>query len=222
MPSRRATERFVDFKALDIVQLPTRARQCDLHGGHRTEAEHARLDRRDPIRDEPRERLDTARFGETPLGHQHRGRAAVQPRRVARGDRAVRAEGRTQSGERLHGRVRARLFIARELLRTFARGDIHRYQLGVEVAARLRVGKTLLRARGPTVLGFARDVELTDEVFRMPARMLAGKRVVQAVAQQAVVNLRVTHPIPPAPAIEQVRCAIHVLHTARDGGIAKT
>src|ERR1700761_4578820 len=108
------------------------------------------------------------------------------------------------------------------MLRAFAPCYFDANQFGVEIAARLGFAKSLLRTRGPTVLSFARDVELRDEVFGVPAGMLAGKRVVQAIAQQAVVDLRVAHAVAPTAAVEQIRRAVHVFHAARHGRIAET
>src|SRR6516164_2300570 len=49
--------------------------------------------------------------------------------------------------------------------------------------------------------------------------MSAGEGVVEAVAEHAVMDFRGTHAVAPAPAVDQVWCAVHVLHTSRDGDI---
>src|SRR5260370_42582259 len=49
-----------------------------------------------------------------------------------------------------------------------------------------------------------------------PTRVLVRKRVVEAVAQHAVVELSVAHPMAPPSARNEVGREIHVLHAAGD------
>jgi hypothetical protein len=51
-------EGLVDLDALHISELPPSALQCLAHGRDRAEAEHAGLDGRDAVRDEPGHRFD--------------------------------------------------------------------------------------------------------------------------------------------------------------------
>src|SRR5207237_6454817 len=97
--------------------------------------------------------------------------------------------------------------------------DFHADDFRHETARRLRRCEPLLRAFRPAILVFARDVEACNEILRVPPRMLAGERVIEAVAQHAVVDLSIAHALAPAPAWEQVRSAVHVLHASGDGGV---
>jgi hypothetical protein len=58
-----------------------------------------------------------------------------------------------------------------------------------------------------------------DEILRVPARVLAGEGIVEAVAKHAVVDLCGAHAVAPAAAVHQIRCAIHVLHASGDGDV---
>ena len=49
--------------------------------------------------------------------------------------------------------------------------------------------------------------------------MAAGKGVLQPVAQHGIVNLRRPQAIAPAPALEQIRGAVHVLEAPGDGAV---
>jgi hypothetical protein len=62
-------------------------------------------------------------------------------------------------------------------------------------------GKKLLRAQRSTVLRLARHLIFLDQIFRVPARVLVGKCVIQTVAQHAVVKLA-----------DEIRRLIHILH----------
>lgn len=50
---RNSGERFIDFDAIDVADLPAGAPDGLAHCRYRRDAEHAWLDRRDAIRDEP-------------------------------------------------------------------------------------------------------------------------------------------------------------------------
>src|SRR5207245_2594947 len=64
--------------------------------------------------------------------------------------------------------------------------------------------EALLRALGETVLHRAGELRLGDQILGVPAGMLAGEGVVEAVAQHAVVQLGGTHAVAPAAAVHQV------------------
>ena len=89
----------------------------------------------------------------------------------------------------------------------------------VELARRLGRRKTLLRPFGPAVLVLAGNLAGFHQVLGVPARVLVGKGVVQAVAQHAVVDLRVTHAVAPAPAAHEVGRRVHILHAAGDRAV---
>ena len=57
------------------------------------------------------------------------------------------------------------------------------------------------------------------KIFGVPAGMFAGKRVVEAVAQHAVVELRVAHAVAPSPVGDEVGRHVHVLHAAGDRAV---
>ena len=113
-PSSRATAMATAANASLISkrstssELPAGARERHLHGRHRTEAEHAGLDRGDAVGDKPRERLDAARFRE------HARRPASRPQPLFNPGAlpaVIVPSGRNAgvSGQRFDGRVRARL-----------------------------------------------------------------------------------------------------------------
>ena len=79
----------------------------------------------------------------------------------------------------------------------------------------LRGGEALLRSQGPAVLRLAGDLVFLDQILGMPAGMRVRERVVQAVAQHAVVELAVAHAVAPAGARDEIRRLVHVLHAAR-------
>ena len=49
--------------------------------------------------------------------------------------------------------------------------------------------------------------------------MLTRKRVIESVAQHAVVDLGIAHALAPAPAGKEVGRLIHVLHATADGDV---
>src|SRR3546814_3212076 len=67
--------------------------------------------------------------------------------------------------------------------------------LRVEAPIRLRLREAALRPFGPAVLRIPRDLGSGDQILRMPARMPAGKGVVQSVAQHGIDDRRVPHAI---------------------------
>src|SRR5437762_4517586 len=70
----------------------------------------------------------------------------------------------------------------------------------------------------PPVLVLARNLLASDQILGVPSRMLARESVVETIAQHAVVDFGITHPLSPAPAGNEVGRLIHVLHAAGDGG----
>ena len=104
-------------------------------------------------------------------------------------------------------------------MRALAPLNLHADDLGGEAPRRLRRREALLRAFRPTILILARDLAAHHQVFGMPARVLARERVVQSVAQHAVVDLDIAHALTPAPTGHEVRRLIHVFHSTGDGGV---
>ena len=216
---RHDRERFVDLETLDVPQRPAGALERDLHRGNGAQAEHPGLDGGDAERHDAGARGDPVRVGERAVRHQHRRCAAVQARCVAGGDRAVRAERRFQFRERVERRIGAGRLVPRERHARLALQDLDRRQLGVELPVGQRGGKALLRAQRPAVLAAARDVELAREILGMPPGMLVGECIDEAVAQHAVEDRGLAHPVAPAGAVEQVRRALHAFHAAGDGRV---
>ena len=99
-------EGFVDFDALDVPERPPGAGERLLDGRNGPKTEHARLHRRNAIRDEACRRHKAALLGPALVGQHHGGRAAVQPWRVAGRNGAIVAERRLQPRERLERRAR--------------------------------------------------------------------------------------------------------------------
>ena len=56
----------------------------------------------------------------------------------------------------------------------------------------------------------------------MPTRVCIRKRIVEPVAQHAVVEDPVAHAVTPPATLYQIRSCIHVLHAASDGRIHRT
>src|SRR5262249_60036448 len=83
----------------------------------------------------------------------------------------------------------------------------------------LGTSEALLRTECPAILGIAGHLIFLDQVFGVPARMRIGERVVQTVAQYAVIKLAVTHAIAPARSRNEIGRKIHVLHAAGDGNV---
>src|SRR5208282_6492918 len=163
----------------------------------RTETEHSRLDSADAISNQTSYRLKRSRFGKSPIRHNHCGPGAVQARRVAGGDRAVFAKCRAEFGQSVKSRFGPGRFVAHEMLDSLFAMQLDSHNFAVELAGLLGGVETLLRAFRETVLVLARQLRIGDEIFGVPARMLAGKGVFESVAQQGVLDLRRTHAITP-------------------------
>ena len=139
---------------------PAGALQRLADGRHRAEAEHAGLDRADPVGDQPRHRLEALALGQAAIGDDHRRGAAVQAGRVAGRDRAVLAEGRLQLGQALEPWYRAGC-ARRGRSRSAPCGPSPRWRRSrLELARRLGGGEALLRAHGPAVLVLAGDLRI--------------------------------------------------------------
>ena len=138
------------------------------------------------------------------LRDDHGRRSAVEPGRIAGGDRAILAESRPQLGEALERGVRAVVLVLLEEARLVPLAQLDWHDLIGELAGDLRRRETLLRALRPAILLVARDMAGFDQILRVPARMLFGEGVVQSVAQHAVVDLRVAEAVAPAPVAHQI------------------
>ena len=158
-------------------------------------------------------------FDEGGVRHDHRRRAAVEARRIAGGDRAAVAKGRTQTGQSLEGRLRPRRFIPGERLDAGLALDLHGRDLLLETARLPGRAKPPLRAFGEAILGLAGQLQQRHEILRVPARMPARKSVLQTVMQHRVMDFGGPHPVTPAAIVEQVGRAVHVFESARDRAI---
>src|SRR4030095_16123195 len=134
------------------------------------------------------------------MGDDHRRGAAVEPWRVARGDRAVLAKRRPQLREYVQRRIGSIRFVPIEDLRPLASVDFDSNDFRCETPCGLRSRESPLRSLGPAVLTLARDLVARDQILGVPARVLAREGVVEPVAQHAVVDLSVAHALAPAPA----------------------
>ena len=95
-PSSRATTMamaanasLISTRSMDRVSQPARCSACLTAG-----IGPARLDRRDPVRDEASPRLQTALLRPFLVRKYHRGSCIVKSRRVTGGDGSVRSESR--------------------------------------------------------------------------------------------------------------------------------
>ena len=102
-----------------------------------------------------------------------------------------------------------------ELCRSLLARHFNRHDLRLEMTGGLRAREPLLRAQRPAVLGLAGDLIFLDQIFRVPAGVSVRERVVQPVAQHAVIELAVAQAVAPAAARDEIRRKIHVLHAAR-------
>src|SRR5229473_2083109 len=166
---RDRRERLVDLDPLDFGGAPAGALERLLDGRNGSEPEHPGLDRRDAPGDETRHRDDAARRRPLLLHQHRRRRPAVQSWRVAGGDGAAVAEGGLQCRQRLERRAGPWVLVGLEGSRTLAAAQLDGNDLVLEPARRLRRAEQLLRAQRPPVLLLAADLELADEVLRVPA-----------------------------------------------------
>ncbi len=210
---------FIDLEAFDIGKRPMCTLERLLDGRDRTQAEHSRLNRAQAIGNEPYERLETMLLGNGPIRHDHGRCTAVDAGRIAGGDRPVATEGRLQFGESLERGIGAIRFIFREQGRTGFALQGYGDDLFVELALCLGQRKRLLRAFGPAILRLPAQLIACREIFGMPAGVLTGECVDQAVHQHAVMQDAVAHALAPAASGHQVRCAVHVLHAACNGEV---
>src|SRR5262249_22240211 len=95
-------------------------------------------------------------------------------------------------------RVRSRRLIRGEQLDAILAPNFDRDDLVREPACLLGGAETLLRTFGEAVLRRAGELRLGDKIFRVPARMLARERIVEAVTKNAVMDFRGTHAVAPA------------------------
>ena len=190
---RHGGERLVDLDALDVAERPAGALQRLPHGGHGPEAEHARLDRRDAVGDQPRA---SARGPAASAKPRSATIIAAAPLLRPGALPAVMVPSGRKAGlslARVSSVVSGRLcLVLGEDLRALAALDLDRRRSRASnLPGRLRGGEALLRALAPSgpaprgVIWY-----LVDQVLGVPARMLAREGVVQAVAQHAVVDLR--------------------------------
>ena len=121
--------------------------------------------------------------------------------------------------EALQCRIGPIVLVLVEFHRAFSRGNFDRRDFRGEFAGRLRRRKPLLRALRPAVLVFAGDLVRSREILGVPAGVLAGERIVEAVHQHRIEDLRVAHAVTPAPGAHEIGRSIHVLHAAGNRAI---
>lgn len=83
------------------------------------------------------------------------------------------------------------MLILVEDLRPFAPMQLDRRNLILEFSRFLRCRKALLRALRPAILRLPRNLARFNKVLRMPPRMLARERIVEAIPEYTVVDLRI-------------------------------
>jgi hypothetical protein len=112
---------------------------------------------------------EAALFREPPLSDDDRGRAAVEPRRIARSDRPVLANRRFQLGQHVQGGIRAIRFVGGEDPRAFLALDLDAHDLCRETLGFLCPGKALLRALRPVDPWSSRVKWLRAERYARPS-----------------------------------------------------
>ena len=134
--------------------------------GNRADAHDLRVDAGEPVGDEPRHRLQ-ARFLRRCLFHQHDRRGAVvDARGVAGGHAAFLLEHRAQLRHAFQRRVGARMLVRVEHDRAFARLQLDRDDLLLEVAFLDRVDRAAMAFDRELVLLLARDLPLARRCSR--------------------------------------------------------
>src|SRR5262245_50637424 len=118
---RNGCERLVDLDALNVGKSPFRALQRLPNRGNRSDPKHPGLDGCDTVRNETRERLETVSLRERAIRDDHRGSAAVEPRRIAGSDRAVLAKRGLELREHVERRLGTIRFVDRKDLRALSR-----------------------------------------------------------------------------------------------------
>src|SRR5262245_5619283 len=166
-------ERFVDLEALHVAEPPACARERLLDSRNRTQTEQAGLNSGDAVCDEAHHRPDGPGVCKGTVGDDHGGGGAVETWCIAGGDGAAFAEGGTELSETVERRVGPRRLIRDERLDALFAPNLDRDDLLDKLALVPRLAETPLRAFGKTVLCLARELRLRDEIFRVPARVLA-------------------------------------------------
>jgi len=103
--------------------------------------------------------------------------------------------------------------------RTLSPTNLNFHDLVGEFSRGLRSGEALVRTQRPFVLLDTTDLELRDQIFGMPTRVLIRERIVEPVAQHAVVEDSVAQAVTPSATRNHVWSCVHVLNTASDGRI---
>src|SRR6185295_2559163 len=117
--------------------------------------------------------FDRSGFREGAVGNDHSRGGAVQTRRVAGRNCSSFAEGRTQLGQHVDGRVGPRRLIHSKRFYALLAANLDRGDLLCELAGPLRRAEALLRSGGEPVLHLAGELSLRDEILRMPTRVFA-------------------------------------------------
>src|SRR3990170_6356990 len=190
-------EGLVDLDPLDIPDAPSRPLKRLTHSRHGPKSKHSWFNGAHAVGDQLCEWRELTLFGPFGIGNDHGGCPAVQPRRVARGNGAVLPKGRLQFRQRFFCRVRTVMLVPLEHDGPFGPRDFEWEDFSLEATSRLCLAKSSLGPQGPGILRLACNLEFRDEILSMPALVLSGEGVVQAVAQHAVIDLRIAHAVTP-------------------------
>src|SRR5260221_591877 len=158
-------ERLVRLDDVHVGRLEPGLFEHPLHRRYGPQAHELRLKARVRIGDEPRQRLGAGVLRRLRL-HQHdRRRGIIEARRVAGRDRAVLLEHGLELRHVRHARFLAHMLVGGELLHAFARLELDRNDLAVEVLAVHRLGGAAMRIHAVLVLLLAREAAFGGDVL---------------------------------------------------------
>ena len=202
-------------------ELPAGALQRLLHGRHRAEAEHAGLDRRDAIGDEPRHRLEAALL--RPSARRPRTIAAAPLFRPGALPAVIVPSSRKAGLSRPAPRssCRAAVVLVRVERRRCPCGRVSRWRRSrrVNLPAAWAAPKRCCERSAHRSCASRVMLEVSHQVLGVPARSLARERVVRA-RRAACCRGSGRRPCgSPSGRRHQVRRQVHVLHAAGDGGV---
>ncbi|MNM90241.1 hypothetical protein D3C81_1024910 [compost metagenome] len=171
------------------------------------------------VADQAGQRLQAELAGALLFGQHHGGGAVVEAGGIARGDGAVfLLEDRLHRGQLLEAEVAAHMLVAGEADHAFARLQLHRNDLLLEIAFGNGPRGAALAFQGEGILLFTADAIARGDVFRGDTHvgLLPGvvEDAVHVVDGAAIAEARA-----PAQAGQDERAAAHALRAGADGDV---
>ena len=192
---RLRRERLVELDEIEVADGEAGPLQRLARGRDRADAHDRRIDAGDGRRDDPGHRPQAELAGPVRLDQQDRGRAVVDARAVAGRDRAaLGSEGGPQAGQRLDGRVGARMLVAIDDERVaLPLRDADRDDLVGEPAGLDGGHRALLALERECVLALARDAPALGHVLGGLAHRVGVVALGQARVDEPPAERRVGH-----------------------------